>query len=186
MPFGAWETGVCRTTSAGLRVIAGAACDISAYFTHRVRCSRFESGAVSFRCPGANPFEPLADAPWTRPHPEVECVELKCSKIMTCLRPSIPFRHSFAGFRGLITTRIHCSSWKLETGPVRDRQSAFRLDDLQFPKSAGQFSPESRGAWLRLKRGRRSLQTGYPISRSNIRFRNDRCCAYAEPGSSSL
>ena len=28
MPFGAWETGVSWTTSAGLRVIAGAACDI--------------------------------------------------------------------------------------------------------------------------------------------------------------
>src|SRR5579871_2601901 len=28
MPFGAWETGVSRTTSAGLRVMAGAACDI--------------------------------------------------------------------------------------------------------------------------------------------------------------
>src|SRR5712671_134314 len=28
MPFDAWETGVCRTTSAGLRVIAGATCDM--------------------------------------------------------------------------------------------------------------------------------------------------------------
>src|SRR5215831_5923423 len=112
MPFGAWETGVCRTTSAGLRVIAGAACDISAYSTHRGRCFRFESGAVSSRYPGANTFEPLADAPWIRPHPEMDCVELKYSKIMTCPRPGISFRPSFAGFRGLITTRIHCSSWK--------------------------------------------------------------------------
>jgi hypothetical protein len=29
-PLGAWETGDCRTTSAGDRVIGGAACDMTA------------------------------------------------------------------------------------------------------------------------------------------------------------
>jgi hypothetical protein len=35
MPFGAWETGVLRTTSAGARVIAGAACDMICILAHR-------------------------------------------------------------------------------------------------------------------------------------------------------
>src|SRR5215469_8093609 len=105
MPFGAWETGVCRTTSAGLRVIAGAACDISAYSTHRGRCFRFESGAVSSRYPGANTFEPLADAPWIRPHPEMDCVELKYSKIMTWPPAEHTLSTLLCGFPGA----DHCS-----------------------------------------------------------------------------
>src|ERR1700739_4610762 len=35
MPFVAWETGVSLTTSAGLRVMAEAACDMLPYSTHR-------------------------------------------------------------------------------------------------------------------------------------------------------
>src|SRR2546425_6448841 len=40
MPLEACETGVCRTTSAGVRVRAEAACDINGIVTHGLRCHR--------------------------------------------------------------------------------------------------------------------------------------------------
>jgi hypothetical protein len=48
MPFVAWETGVSLTTSAGLRVMAEAACDMLPYSTHR-RESIWPEGGVHTR-----------------------------------------------------------------------------------------------------------------------------------------
>jgi hypothetical protein len=39
--LGACETGVSRTTSAGLRVMAGAACDMQNYSTHSLGLASF-------------------------------------------------------------------------------------------------------------------------------------------------